>query len=319
MARLPDGRVLAAGGVPPQGGLPLASAEVYDPATNTWSAAAGLGTARAFVSLDVIGDGRIIATGGVDETFAGGLTSTEFFNPSTGSWSAGPPMPAPRAFHTGVAASNGNLYLLGGTTSTQVDMLARDLAPDVVASGCNACVNGAFVSAAGSSDDGSLTYTWSIGATVLAQSADPVDSAMLALPIGTHEVTLTVRDALGQEDTDTVMVTIHSVDTAYLAQIGALETALATCEANSGGGGGGGDIDALMNALESHLRSRFKAPWFELPGATGIDELTRLLQEIRSADNDVQKKLFRALGGKDRDKDHGRRHGKDDGKKPGTK
>src|SRR5439155_9220780 len=44
-ALLPDGRVLVAGGAN-QAGTALASVELYDPATNTWSPAAPMNAAR---------------------------------------------------------------------------------------------------------------------------------------------------------------------------------------------------------------------------------------------------------------------------------
>lgn len=308
VARLPDGRVLAAGGFPVVGGgVPLADAEIYDPATNLWSATGSLRDGRLFHSLSVLGDGRIIASGGLDADLVIAVNSTEVFNPAAGTWTEGPIMPVPRLAHVGAVAADGSLYLIGGSDTTQVDMLGRDPVPtadagaDVTANGCYTCTNSAVVSAAGSSDDGPLVYTWSLGATVLAQSADPVDTATLPLEVGTHTVMLTVRDSLGQEDTDTVMVTIVAVDDAYLAQIGALEAALAACEA---GGGGDEAVTALMDGFEQHLRKRFRNPSFELPGATAIDELSKLLRVITKADQDVQKKIYRALGGRKKHSGH---------------
>src|SRR5207253_908479 len=69
---LPNGRVLVAGG---DQGSPafnaLASAEVYDPATDTWSAAASMSHARAWLTATVLGNGKVVVAGGAGNDFFG--------------------------------------------------------------------------------------------------------------------------------------------------------------------------------------------------------------------------------------------------------
>src|SRR5215208_4016007 len=60
---LADGRVLVAGGYNSSG--PTASAEIYDPATNSWSAADSLDTARYDHTATALADGRVLVAGGV--------------------------------------------------------------------------------------------------------------------------------------------------------------------------------------------------------------------------------------------------------------
>ena len=91
----------------------LTSVEVYDPATDSWSTAPPLQTARAgFAAISV--DGKIYALGG--EVLTGenhALTSVEIFDPQRGVWEFGPDLPLP--LH-GVPAAvvDGTIYILGG-------------------------------------------------------------------------------------------------------------------------------------------------------------------------------------------------------------
>jgi hypothetical protein len=68
-ARLPDGRVLISGGVYDEGlGGYLASAEVFDPASNSFSSAGigAMGTARTGAAAAPLPDGRVLVAGGFD-------------------------------------------------------------------------------------------------------------------------------------------------------------------------------------------------------------------------------------------------------------
>lgn len=62
---LPDGRVLVAGGtLLGGGGVRTTSTEIYDPATNTWSAGAPMAAGRAAAQAVVLADGSVLMLGG---------------------------------------------------------------------------------------------------------------------------------------------------------------------------------------------------------------------------------------------------------------
>ena len=68
---LPDGRVLLAGGLDnkddgagDRGGVSVASAELYDPGTGTWTATASMTTGRDGHSATLLADGRVLVAGG---------------------------------------------------------------------------------------------------------------------------------------------------------------------------------------------------------------------------------------------------------------
>ena len=60
---LPSGKVLVAGGQGIGGAL-LSSAELYDPATGTWTATGSLGTGRSFHTATLLPSGKVLVAGG---------------------------------------------------------------------------------------------------------------------------------------------------------------------------------------------------------------------------------------------------------------
>ena len=93
---LPDGRVLVAGGhIDFPGGSTLNTAELYNPATETWTDTDSLGTARYRHTATLLPNGTVLVAVGLND-FAGILTSAELYDPMTGSWTSTPP-PTPRA------------------------------------------------------------------------------------------------------------------------------------------------------------------------------------------------------------------------------
>lgn len=88
LALLPDGRVLASGGqmypVNPLDevwSVPLASAEIWDPATGAWTATAALPAPRAGHNATTLADGRVLVTGG-------GSAGADLYQPASGQWSS---------------------------------------------------------------------------------------------------------------------------------------------------------------------------------------------------------------------------------------
>ena len=91
---LADGRVLVAGGAsqerPPgcDGGcdFSLATTELFDPATNAWTAGGNLNVARSSAAATLLPDGRVLLAGGYDHGGGRSLASSELFDPATGIW-----------------------------------------------------------------------------------------------------------------------------------------------------------------------------------------------------------------------------------------
>jgi hypothetical protein len=103
---LQDGRVLVAGGHAPDGDGGVedtASAEVFDPTTDTFDAVGDMTSARGaatvlkvFVPVTVpLADGRVLLVGGTTEQVAGRTfpRAGDIFDPRTGSFSATPALP----------------------------------------------------------------------------------------------------------------------------------------------------------------------------------------------------------------------------------
>lgn len=110
------GEILAAGGY--NDGLtvyedPSATAETYDPTTNSWTVRGSLATPRAGVQAAELPDGRAIVVGGFSDTREV-LSSTEIFDPVTGQFSPGPELVTARNRPDVVALKDGDILVLGG-------------------------------------------------------------------------------------------------------------------------------------------------------------------------------------------------------------
>src|SRR6059058_666188 len=107
---LPDGRVLVVGGE--QGHTPLASAELYDPATGTWSATGSLNTARDSHTATLLPSGKVLVAGGRETDLYS--ASAELYNPATGTWSPAGSFDTGRVFHTATLLHNGKVLVAAG-------------------------------------------------------------------------------------------------------------------------------------------------------------------------------------------------------------
>lgn len=85
---LSNGQVLVAGGInDTTGGCnTLATAELYNPSTGTWTPTGNMSTGRYSFVLVALTNGQVLAAGGTN-CGGGGLTSAELYNPPTGTWS----------------------------------------------------------------------------------------------------------------------------------------------------------------------------------------------------------------------------------------
>jgi hypothetical protein len=109
---LPDGRVLLAGGFD-AGGNSLSSAELFDPATSTFSATDPLSVARQSHTATRLQNGKILITGGYghDSEY---LDSAELFDPVTETFSPIGHMVVARAGHVAIQLNDGTILIAGG-------------------------------------------------------------------------------------------------------------------------------------------------------------------------------------------------------------
>jgi hypothetical protein len=113
-APLPDGRVLVAGGDYNDGtDHPLASAEVFNPATNAFTPAGDMGVARIRAFAAPLPDGRVLVAGGNDG--ATRLSSAEVFNPATNAFTPVNDMETDRARAAAAPLPDGRVLIAGGT------------------------------------------------------------------------------------------------------------------------------------------------------------------------------------------------------------
>jgi hypothetical protein len=108
---LADGRVLILHAC-------LASAELYDPATGTFTTTGSLMAARSGETATRLLDGRVLITGGAscDDGNPGVWATAELFDPATGTFTAVGSMTRPRQGHTATLLPDGHVLIAGGTS-----------------------------------------------------------------------------------------------------------------------------------------------------------------------------------------------------------
>jgi uncharacterized delta-60 repeat protein len=111
---LPTGKVLVAGGYQytALGSGYLASAEVFDPATRTWTSTSGLNIPRGEHTATLLGNGKVLAAGGYGTN--GMTASAELFDPATRKWALTGALNTERYDHTATLLPNGKVLVAGG-------------------------------------------------------------------------------------------------------------------------------------------------------------------------------------------------------------
>lgn len=114
---LGNNRVLVAGGTT-NGTLPVKTAELYNPDTNTWSATGSMVVTRRGHTATLLLDGKVLVTGGYDGAVES--PTAEIYDPATGVWTATGPMGRGRKYHTATRLGDGKVLIAGGIVATNV-------------------------------------------------------------------------------------------------------------------------------------------------------------------------------------------------------
>jgi len=116
---LPDGRVIVVSGFATT--IETPATELYDPATNSWTATGNLNQARNFHATCLLPDGRVLTAGG-QKFGANDLKSAEIWDPATGQWSYTGDLITPQLFTDMVTLPNGKALIAGGGSSPSAEL-----------------------------------------------------------------------------------------------------------------------------------------------------------------------------------------------------
>jgi len=127
--RLPSGKVLVAGGY--TGGFnsnALASTELFDPATSTWSASAPMLRPHAAHTATLLENGKVLVVAG--RSTGGDSTAAELYDPAHNLWSPGGNIIVARTTHKALLLRSGKVLIWGGFGPAGVNPPAELYDPD---------------------------------------------------------------------------------------------------------------------------------------------------------------------------------------------
>ena len=114
---LPNGQVLVVGGYYGgdfygDGSTPLTSAELFNPASETWTNTSALTTGRDMHTATLLPNGQVLVAGGYG--LYGSMASTELYAPASRTWTMGGALATARYGHTATLLANGQVLVAGG-------------------------------------------------------------------------------------------------------------------------------------------------------------------------------------------------------------
>ncbi|OLD25761.1 MAG: hypothetical protein AUJ04_07145 [Acidobacteria bacterium 13_1_40CM_3_55_6] len=119
-----NGKVLVEGGVDEnilRPSAPVDSAELYDPATGTWSTTGSLNTARLAHTATLLSNGKVLVAAGYGPNSPNGLNSAELYDPATGTWTRTGDLNTERDSRTATLLPSGKVLLVGNDIAELYD------------------------------------------------------------------------------------------------------------------------------------------------------------------------------------------------------
>jgi hypothetical protein len=110
---LPNGKILIAGGKQKSSGIPVTTAQLYDPTTRKFTATGAMIGARYEHTATLLNNGLVLIAGGRDSAGAP-MNTTELYDFATNTFTSGPNMNSARAKHAAVRLPNGDVMVSGG-------------------------------------------------------------------------------------------------------------------------------------------------------------------------------------------------------------
>ena len=96
---------------------PFTAAELYNPASGTWTATGSLNTQRNDYTATLLPNGRVLVEAG-HTSGSTNLASVELYDPASGTWTATGSLNTPRSDHTATLLLNGKVLVAGGFGNT---------------------------------------------------------------------------------------------------------------------------------------------------------------------------------------------------------
>ena len=208
---LANGKVLVAGG---QDGATLSTASVYDPTTNSWSAAAGMAVPRYLHSATLLPNGQVLVVGGFNVS-PSIWSSAELYDPASNGWSPAGSLTNARVRHTTTLLPDGQALVVGGYTGAAVGSATSFIGNVETFEMTAPVVTVPADRTAEATGPGGAAVSWS-GVS----ASDTVDGALNAscapasgstFTLGTHTVTCSATDAHG--NTGRASFSVRIVDT----------------------------------------------------------------------------------------------------------